>query len=371
MAQVRLERHEAEYGYLPPVCMCCGGEAVCQRRKHFRQTTTEGTAQSWLITPLCESHRWHFTLRKLAIPLTLAAVIITFVLGLILVGIARVGPQEMKLVLLAGGIGFVGWIVLTVYLHYTGIRADEVGSSMLVAGVSDAFVEALGKHRQAVEREKPLYLDGAGPSRRQVRLFRSDTVAFPDVCIFCGEPACDYEFKKWTPKVRKEAKGIELVVAVIIVLLSVGHVWMFTRDKDGQPWDLLLPVCQKHRPNWWRRNGVTLIGFLIPGMIFLVALTQLAGQLQAILIVTSVISFIVWGFASAFRRETGLKAAEMTEDMLVLRAVSADFVEAVEDLRRRRAGLGAVARVVQSSPREELVYQLTEYLGDDDAAGSS
>lgn len=372
MAQVRLERHEAEHGYLPPVCMCCGSEAVCQRRKHFRQTTAEGIAYSWLVAPLCDAHRWHFLLRRLAIPLTLVAVVIASVAGFAFAVEARLGAAELQLVLLAGFVGFVGWIVLTIYLYYTGIRAEEVGSSMLVAGVADGFIEAMGKHRQAMEREKPLYLEGAAQSRRQIRLYRNDTIAFPDVCIYCGEPGCDYEFKRWMPKVRKEAKGFELAIAVLIVFLSVGHVWMFTRDKDGLPWDLLLPVCERHRASWWRRNGHTLLGFLIPGLVLLLILTLVAGNLPvAILVLCSlIVASIVGSFLYAIRRETGLKTTELKEEMVVLQPVSAEFVEAVEDLRRRRAGLSAVARVVRSSPREELVYQLTEYFGDDDGPGS-
>ncbi|OAI55190.1 hypothetical protein AYO44_00315 [Planctomycetaceae bacterium SCGC AG-212-F19] len=337
MAQVRLERHEAESGYLPPVCMRCGGEATAQRCKTFKKTDPSGTAVlTWLIAPLCDSHRWHWTLRTIAVPASLVGVLFVYGATVMTVLEGQAGNDAVEWVLGLGLVCLVGWIALVIGLHRTSIRLTEVWDNALVVnGVADDFVEALEKHRQSSERGKLLMLEGADRSRRFVRLFRDDADALPEICVCCGEAAATSVPKTYPTKIRKQSSGGEVAAAILVLVLSVGHVWLVGNEQPGIPWHVALPVCERHRTYWRNRSIVIFSGFGVLLAALALVISQLDNQAMVNVFLVLLGAVIFWALVAIVIHETSLKPAEATEQNLVLRPVAEPFVAAVEEQRRR------------------------------------
>src|SRR5262249_39252445 len=163
-------------------------EATCQRRQDFKATGAAGApVHTWVIGPFCDAHRWHWRLRTLAVPLTLIALRLAFCGGLFAAARTNADASAAQSIFIAAGIGSVGWIVMSAVLHYTSIRVRTFDFDALeLTGVAEEFAEAVARHRQTPEHDKPLALDGAGSSRRQVRLGRQEVNTLPAVCLFCG-----------------------------------------------------------------------------------------------------------------------------------------------------------------------------------------
>ncbi|OAI55189.1 hypothetical protein AYO44_00310 [Planctomycetaceae bacterium SCGC AG-212-F19] len=336
MAQVRLERHEAEGGYLPPVCMRCGAEATWQRRQDFKAGNAAGTpVQTWVIAPLCDAHRGHWRIRALAVPLTLIALGIGFCGGMIGAIKTDAGAATAQIIFLATGTGFIGWVVMSALLHYTSIRLRTFDfDSLELTGVAEEFAEAVAKHRLSPEHEKPLALEGAGSARRQVRLGRHEVNDLPAVCVCCGAPATERVVKTYRGRTQADTNASSFVGLLSFLVLGVGWISSMSVTR-ASPWNVRLPVCAAHRSYWAHR------WLLILGALGLLVAAVWAGMLLADkgagwVCFGGFLGFLLWYGFTIYVRETMIQPAETTELTLVLKHVSNGFVEAVDRDRRQR-----------------------------------
>jgi hypothetical protein len=336
MARVRLDRPEAENGYLPPVCMRCGAPATCQRRQNFKYSATGTVVNTWIIAPLCNAHRGHFSLRNLAVPLVLIMLGIAFCGSFFAVPHPQGDHTAANVIFVAGGIGFVGWIVMSAVLHYTSIRLRtfEFGSLEL-AGVAPEFAASLVQHRQSPKHETPLALQGAGKSRRHIRLGRGEADGLPAICICCGEPATDGKETVFRERLNAELNSLT-VAGVLSANLLVGILHRSDRNTLSEPWHLRLPVCRRHRSYWAWRHFIMFASFLLlVGGLFLWVYLNLGSA--GWLCVGGFIGFLVWAALAIYLQETMIQPVELTDETLALKFVSERFVDAVEQ-RRRRGG---------------------------------
>lgn len=338
MALVRLERHEAEGGYLPAVCMRCGAEATCQRRQDFKAANAAGApVQTWIIGPLCDAHRGHWRMRALAVPLTLITLGIAFCGGMIGAIKADAGAGTAQIIFLVAGIGFIGWVVMSTVLHYTSIRLRTFDfDSLELTGVAEEFAGAVAKHRQSPEHEKPLALEGAGSARRQVRLGRHEVNDLPAVCVCCGAPATDRVVKTYRGRTQADINASSFVGVLSLLVLGVGWVSSSSVTR-ATPWRVQLPVCAVHRSYWLRRYLVIFgtLGFLVAAVVLGQFLTE---KYVGFVCFGGFLSFLIWCGVAIGVREAMIQAAEATEGSLVLKRVSERFVEVVEQDRRQRGG---------------------------------
>lgn len=335
MAEFRLEPHEAEMGYLPPICMRCGAPATCVRQKHFKNSPASGgVVATWLVAPLCDAHRGHWRVRALVTFLTLLGVVIANCAGLSGLVAAAVGNETIdQLFWPVVGTAFVAWIVLTVILYRGSIRVAEIGpDGLLVTGIAHEFAVALIHHRKSPQRDVSLTLPGVEQTRLQVRLFRDDASALPPICICCGEPATQRISKKYTTKIRKEPSSGEAVGA--LVLGAMGGFMISSGEIKGRPWQVQLPVCDRHRTYWRNRLLIIAGGFLFPVVMLLGVLVGKPSPDTGFIGGWCVVAIVLWAFASIFVYELSTKPADVAENSLVLRGVSPRFVEAVEQQRR-------------------------------------
>jgi hypothetical protein len=208
----------------------------------------------------------------------------------------------------------------------------------VVNGVADDFVEALEKHRQSHERNKLLMLEGADRSRRYVRLYRDDADVLPEICVCCGAAASTTVPKSYPTKISKQSSGGEVAAAILVLILSVGHVWLVGNDQPGIPWHIALPVCERHRTYWRNRTLIIFSGFGVLLAALALVLSQLDDSMVPIFL--GLLGGVVcWALAAIVIHESSLKPVEATEQNLVLRPVAEPFVAAVEEQRRRASVL--------------------------------
>jgi hypothetical protein len=330
MAEVELDREEAEGGCLPPVCMRCGPAATCLRQQKFQIGSSGREVKLWVRAPLCPAHRWHWTARSLAVPLLLVALLFASCAGVI-----NVDKEHAGTAMLVCFGGFLLWCVTAAVLHYTSIHLRRITEKgVVLAGVAPAFVAALAAHRLAPNARQPLNLEGADRLRRTVRLFRQELLVLPPVCMRCGERATG-----WKEKTYSERKGPGLNAPSSLVGLAslavVGVGWISFRSKRADQ-RLRAPLCDRHHAHWLLRGlaGVAAF-FALPalGVVLLIALPKEStgwGCLATFL-------GLLLGFTIAVvLHETSIRAVEVTEGSLTLKGVSPLFAQAVE--HQRRAG---------------------------------
>ena len=159
MAEIRLGRAEVERGRLPEICMVCGGHSAVERVKTFSWfpswTIYVGILLSMLFTkrmkmaaPLCHRHRNHWRMRGLLIWVGLVVVVFLTATALVVVAVksAERGPGERPILisLAFGGVLLLGWLIMTIALQQSAIRATEItDESMTLTGVSPGFISAL------------------------------------------------------------------------------------------------------------------------------------------------------------------------------------------------------------------------------------
>jgi hypothetical protein len=344
MAQVRLDRHQAEDGYLPPVCMRCGAPATCQRRKHFKKaTSTRAVILTWIVAPLCGFHRWHWVFRRLAMCFAFLFFGAAYCSGLLANLLAQIGLNGVEGLSLSIALALGGCIVPALWLQRTSLRVIAVGTGdLLLNGVAQEFVEALAKYRASVECAIPLALPGVEHTRRQVRLFRDEVESLPMVCICCGELATHRIRKKYRTRIRHQATAGEMVLGALGAV--GGIVQTGTGEVAGTPWRLQLPVCERHRTYWRNRYFVILGGFLVPVVAIGLSLGKvLPSDLSASVIHWSLGAFVCWTAVSIFLYERSNNVADATERSLVLRYVSERFVQSLE--QQRTQGMSSMAPV--------------------------
>ena len=159
MARIKLDYTAAYHGKLPPVCMKCGAEATEYRTKMFSLSPLGVPViilpfmiyfpgRMWLRGPFCHAHKNYWRWRMIFISAALLAGVAVVIGGIALITGATPrarGPFSPAglfcLGLLAALVGSAAWIVR---LQHAGIRlASHTKTTMTLAGVSDAFVEAV------------------------------------------------------------------------------------------------------------------------------------------------------------------------------------------------------------------------------------
>jgi NhaP-type Na+/H+ or K+/H+ antiporter len=171
MAEVRLGRNEVEKDRLPDVCMVCGGRATVKRKKWFKWYPPHAgllggallalimTKRMKVSAPLCHVHRNHWLLRSL---LSFFGFIGVFVISgaLLFVVAAKSGEhgaseKPLLIALGVGGVLIVGWLIMTIVMQHTAIRAKEItDKSMTLTGVSVKFRTALHELRDERRNEQ-------------------------------------------------------------------------------------------------------------------------------------------------------------------------------------------------------------------------
>jgi hypothetical protein len=168
-----------------------------------------------------------------------------------------------------------------------------------------------------------------------MRLYRDEVDFLPELCVCCGEPATTAVAKSYPTKIKKQPSGGEVGVAILVLVLTVGHVWLASGEEAGTPWQVALPVCERHRTHWRNRSLLIFGGFGVLLVLLAIVLTQLddPGMIGVFLGVLG--GVLAWAVASVVIHETSLKPAEANEHCLVLRPVAEPFVLAMEEQRRR------------------------------------
>jgi hypothetical protein len=146
MAQIRLDRREAQHGSLPSLCIVCGHSATCQKRVTFKKSRAGEELQAIVLAPLCNAHRYHWGIRSAVLPLSLIVLLVLGCAG----GLAL--PRDIPGLWLVPGFGaFLAWCGLAFYLHRTSVRATEITQMEIVlTNVSPAFADAAQTQRVAV-----------------------------------------------------------------------------------------------------------------------------------------------------------------------------------------------------------------------------
>lgn len=330
MAELRLDRHEAELGYFPAVCMRCGMPAATQQKQQFRQSGVSQETKSWVIAPLCGAHRHHWRGRAFAVPLVLLGWLVLSCAGLF-----ALGKDNAGVAFILSGVAFLGWIVLAIVLHYTSIHARTITpTDVILRGVAPEFMEALAAHRQSPKAGQPLVLEGGGLARDQIRLTAAELkTELPRVCLRCGDPATD-----WRHRAHRVPKSALMAsnVAGIALLATVGVGWIST--SRGELVEYRAPVCRRHRNHWlWRQLGIPLSMLAVP--LTGVALVALAPRdYMGWACVASCIVACGWVVFGMYMSESMIQPLEIRAEALTLKGVSEKFVQAME--QRRRESLG-------------------------------
>jgi hypothetical protein len=332
MADLRLDRQEAELGYLPPACMRCGAPAVCWRQRDFKKSGVSQETKSWVIAPLCAAHKNHWLLRGLAVPLA-------FVTWLILscAGSITAGREQAGIAMLVSGVVFVLWIALAAFLHYTSIHARQITATDLVlGGVAPEFIEALEQHRRSSPNQQPAFLAGA-LARNQVRLTSAEIQNLPAVCMCCGAPATEWRERAYV--VRDGLLDVSNFLGMLfalVVLLDAGTTgvgWIGYRRK-GRYVQVRVPLCQRHR-NHWSRKPLLIVGSgLLLAALFSGALLLVSRDVAGWVCMAAFAAGIVWCWMAIRVNETGIQPLEVRPEALTLSGVSEGFVQAVEQQRQ-------------------------------------
>lgn len=331
MAELHLDRHEAELGYLPPVCMRCAAPAVCQRQHEFKKSGASQETKSWVIAPLCAAHKNHWLVRGLAVPLALVAWLVLSCAGLISAGRDYAGTA-----MLGSAAVFVLWIVLAAVLHYTSIHASQISASALVLrGVAPEFIEALEQHRRSPQGKQLVTIEGAALARNQIRLTRAEIEGgLPAVCICCDTPAIDWRERAYRVPENPGLSVLTLTTVGMLSALVLGVGWISYRK--GPQLRVRVPLCHRHR-NHWSRKPLLIIGSgLLLAAIFAGAFQLVPREGAGWVCLAVLVAGIVWCIVAISLIESGVKPMEIRPEALTLKGVSEGFVRAVE--RQRRQG---------------------------------
>lgn len=177
MAVVRLGRHEAEKGALPPVCMRCGAPATLTKAKRFRWypswvnililvgllpyiiVAAIMTKRMRVAAPLCDAHRHHGLWNDVLVPCLLAAVFIVPCGGGFFINtVFKIkGGESLGLVIVFSLLlGLVAWIITAVVVGARTIRPEEIADrSITLKGVSEVFVAAIHRTHEADAERYP------------------------------------------------------------------------------------------------------------------------------------------------------------------------------------------------------------------------
>jgi hypothetical protein len=169
-----------------------------------------------------------------------------------------------------------------------------------------------------------------------VRLYRDETDEFelPAVCMKCGAQATAWKSKtfSWHPP--------WVYVLILAGLLPFAVVALALTQRRT----LQAPLCAAHRGHWlWRQLIVigSFFALLIGGAIAVAVLIEEDGQRRAgdsvagLLCLGVVGGLVAWIVLAAIAQATSIRAADMTNNWVLLKGVSPVFAEAVEEDRDR------------------------------------
>jgi hypothetical protein len=180
MAQLRLERYEAEEGRLPHLCMRCGEPATFTKRKQFSWYPTWlyllillhlliflivaliMTKRMTVPVPLCEKHRRHFLWPTLLGLAALVLLIVVVIGGLVLGGaledaLDRDARDTFYAVWFIGGLAlFLAGLIAACVVQVRTIRPIEITDrGIVLTNVAPQFREAFkaGEYEDEDEEE--------------------------------------------------------------------------------------------------------------------------------------------------------------------------------------------------------------------------
>jgi hypothetical protein len=190
MAQLRLDRYDAEEGRLPSLCMRCGEPPALTKRKQFSWYPTWVyllilvhlliflivalimTKRLTVPVPLCEKHRRHFLW-----PTLMGVAVLIFLIVVVIGGIVLGGALEDSLDRDARETFYVVWFVSGMALFLAGliaacvvqirtIRPTEITDrGITLTNVAPQFVEAFQAGKYEDEEDEEEY-DFRRPRRR-------------------------------------------------------------------------------------------------------------------------------------------------------------------------------------------------------------
>jgi uncharacterized membrane protein len=134
MADVRLDFEDLDRDELPDLCMKCAAPATVRTGKTFSWTPPWARFMGGLMAmafmkrrsvniPLCEEHKNHWVWRHLVTWLSLAAVVLLFIGGGVLM---NANKTFGGFVIVAAVIGLIAWLVTVIVVWATAINTSEI-----------------------------------------------------------------------------------------------------------------------------------------------------------------------------------------------------------------------------------------------------
>jgi hypothetical protein len=188
MPSIQIRDYEAREDLLPDVCMSCGAPATVHRSKNFSWYPSwvvvimifallPGLIVAMVLTkkmridaPLCDAHRRHWSMRTAVILLGFLGCMFWTIAAAVNAGDFRANDLE-TLILFSIPVVILAWLITTVVLLSTSIRASEITDrDITLTGVSAGFIEALDDMRGADrERRRLLRAEGLEDEPRRER----------------------------------------------------------------------------------------------------------------------------------------------------------------------------------------------------------
>ena len=167
----------------------------------------------------------------------------------------------------------------------------------------------------------------------QIRLrLREADGGLPNVCLCCGQEATVTKDKtlSWFPR------WVIVLLFVNILLYAIVASIMTKKAR------LQAPLCDEHKGHWFKR------GLLMWGTFFLFGLLGVGGFVIAgnlprpnddymgIACAAGAVFFVIWLVIVVVAQYTAIRPSEITDEEIVLKGVSQEFVDAVEESDRHR-----------------------------------
>jgi hypothetical protein len=177
MSQIRLKLREAD-GRLPMVCMVCGEPATVVKTKKmswyprwvpvlilaniliFAIVAMILTKRARLQAPLCDSHKYHWTIRLVILWVSL---FVAGMIGLFGIIVFALLPRQWQdnlgpFLCLGGVLVFIAWVIVLAIVQGTGVRPHEITDlDITLVGVCDEFIDAAEdaeRERRALRRSR-------------------------------------------------------------------------------------------------------------------------------------------------------------------------------------------------------------------------
>ncbi len=161
---------------------------------------------------------------------------------------------------------------------------------------------------------------------------------FPPVCAVCGRPADGNVRKTFLWRPRWLTAGSLLRALLLLSIVAWPFLFLINEARRRRA-TAELPMCHRHRRYWiWRGFWVLapllvlVVSSLSIGILALLQIIPILGMAQ--IIVSLVLIFLAWAVAAFIAEHTGLRAAEINKDELVLTGASQVFADLMQKGRR-------------------------------------